>query len=248
MTQHSIPLVIAHRGAAGEAPENTLAAFRLGMEQGCDGIELDIHLTKDGELVVIHDPTLNRTTNGIGAVAEQSLAEIRQYDAGGWFHESFAGERIPTLEEVIDLAPPELLINVEIKGGIGKGVEETLARLLRRKNRLDTVVVSSFDFKSLAILKELEPSVKIGLLYNNRLAHHWKLPAAAGIEVYSLHMSMKRLDKEDAEAARQHGYAVYPWTVNDADKMRLAISYGADAIITDYPGRLRALLREVATG
>lgn len=248
MTQQAKPLVIAHRGAAGEAPENTLAAFRLGLEQGCDGFELDIHLTKDGEIVVIHDPTLNRTTNGKGAVAEQTLAEVRQYDAGGWFHESFAGERVPTLEEVFDLAPAELLINVEIKGGIGRGVEEALVGLLRRKSRLDTVVVSSFDYKSLAALKKLEPSVKIGLLYDNRLAYHWKLPAVAGIEVYSLHMSMKRLDREDAEDAKQHGYAVYPWTVNDADKMRLAISYGVDGIITDYPGRLRSLLSEAAIG
>ncbi|WNQ10261.1 glycerophosphodiester phosphodiesterase [Paenibacillus aurantius] len=238
------PLVIAHRGAAGEAPENTLASFKLALEQGCDGFELDVHLSKDGQIVVIHDPTIKRTTNGQGAVASLTLEELRQVDAGSWYGEAFTGERIPTLEEVFDLAPSDLLINVEIKGGIGEGMEEALIELMRRKNRVESVVVSSFDFKTLAALKRLEPAVRVGLLYNNRLSHHWKLPEAAGVETYSLHMHLRGLDAEDARDAQEHGYALYPWTVNEEEKMRQAVSYGVDAIITDYPGRLRTILEE----
>ncbi|WJH32926.1 glycerophosphodiester phosphodiesterase [Paenibacillus sp. CC-CFT747] len=243
-TNETKPLVIAHRGAAGEAPENTLAAFKLGLEQGCDAFELDVHLSKDGHIIVIHDGTINRTTNGTGAVADMTLEELRRYDAGSWFSEAYAGEKLPTLEEVFDLAPSGLMINVEIKGGIGAGMEETLVDLMRRKNRVETVVVSSFDFITLATLKKLEPTVRVGLLYDNRLEHHWKLPEAAGVETFSLHVAMRRLEAAHSADAQAHDYAVYPWTLNDETIMRKAISFGVDGIITDYPGRLRAILEE----
>lgn len=239
---HAMPIVIAHRGASGEAPENTIGAFRLGLEQGCDGFELDVHLSKDGEIVVIHDFTVNRTTDGQGDVKDMLLSELRELDAGKWFSDAFSGERIPTLKEVFDLSPPELMINVEMKGGIGSGLEEALAELLRQSNRLGTVIVSSFDYKGLANLKRIEPSVKIGLLYDLRMAYHWKLPAVAGCEVYSLHPGLRRIDAEDVKAVQEQGLSVFPWTVNEEEKLLQAISYGVNGIITDYPGRLRTIL------
>ncbi|MDQ0896529.1 glycerophosphodiester phosphodiesterase family protein [Paenibacillus sp. V4I7] len=144
-------LVIAHRGAKGEAPENTMAAFRLGLEQGCDAIELDIHLSKDGEIVVIHDDTMHRTTDISGKVNELTLAELKQADAGRWFHEKYAGERVPLLEEVFDLVPANIMINVEVKYSYGRKLESALVELMRRKNRIHNVVVSSFDHKVFAV-------------------------------------------------------------------------------------------------
>lgn len=235
------PWVIAHRGASDEAPENTLGAFALALEQGSDAFELDVHLSQDGHIVVIHDYAVDRTTNGSGLVSELSLSELQKFDAGSWFGAAFAGERIPTLEEVFDLTPANIVINVEIKGGIGKGIEEKLAALLRKRERLESVVVSSFDYKCLEKLKEVEPAARIGLLYDLRL-FHWRLPKAIDAEVYSLHPQYRKLDAEDIADAKAKGLAVFPWTVNEEKHLRKMIDYGATGIITDYPGRLRQIL------
>ncbi|WP_343045078.1 glycerophosphodiester phosphodiesterase [Paenibacillus lemnae] len=243
MSNKKVPIIFAHRGASGEAPENTLAAFSLGLEQGCDGFELDVHLSKDGEIVVIHDDTIDRTTNGSGKVRDMTVEQLQAVDAGAWFDEKYKGEVIPRLEEVFDLAPPEIVINVEIKGSCEGKLEPILVELLKRKGRLDTVVVSSFDWKSLKHLKQLEPAIKVGLLYNLNLDHHEHLPAAAGTEVYSLHPNMKRWEPKDITGPQAAGLQVYGWTINQAETMTEAIEMGMDGIITDYPGRLKALLK-----
>ncbi|WP_281166722.1 glycerophosphodiester phosphodiesterase [Paenibacillus ginsengihumi] len=126
------PLVIGHRGAAGEAPENTLASFRLALEQGADAVELDVHMSADGEIIVCHDATVNRTTDGQGAISTMSTAELRQLDAGRWFHERFAGERLPLLEEAFRLVPDNIMIHVEIKCPYSVRLEERLLGLLAR--------------------------------------------------------------------------------------------------------------------
>src|SRR5690625_6609337 len=126
------PLIIAHRGASGNAPENTLAAFQLAVEEGADGIELDVHLSKDGELVVIHDDTLDRTTNGTGRVQDKDLDELKTYDAGSWFDSKFASERIPLLQEVIDILPDDVFLNVEIKNSPTVRSEEHTSELQSR--------------------------------------------------------------------------------------------------------------------
>ncbi|MFC5648748.1 glycerophosphodiester phosphodiesterase [Paenibacillus solisilvae] len=240
------PIVIAHRGAAGEAPENTPAAFKLALEQGCDAFELDVHLSNDGQIVVIHDYAVDRTTDGHGDVSLLTVDELQRLDAGKWFHPSYQGEHIPTLEEVFDLTPPHIEINIEIKGGIGSGIEERLAELLRQKNRTGSVVVSSFHFNSLAALNRIEPALRIGLLYELWLKDHALLPKAAGIEAFSLHPSFRRLEAGQAEAAAAQGLAVYPWTVNAEADMTAMIEAGVSGIITDYPGRLRNLLERRA--
>ncbi|MDF2960939.1 MAG: glycerophosphoryl diester phosphodiesterase [Paenibacillus sp.] len=240
------PLVIAHRGAKGEAPENTLAAFQLGLEQGCDAIELDIHLSKDGEIIVIHDYTLDRTTDMTGTVNEMTLEEIKRADAGRWFDAKYEGERVPTLEEVFDLVPADVMINVEVKNTYGRQIEPALLELMKRKDRMHNVVVSSFDHKSLLFLKLLDPEVKIGLLYDFNAGRHSALTASIGAPVYSLHPGYKRIDKEDIADAIAQGLQVYAWTINDEDHMAEAVSCEVSGIITDYPGRLRSLLLQKA--
>jgi glycerophosphoryl diester phosphodiesterase len=240
-------LVIAHRGARGEAPENTLAAFRLGLEQGCTAIELDIHMSKDGELIVCHDATLNRTTDSSGTIHEMTVAELKRADAGRWFHEKYAGERLPLLEEVFDLTPSEVMINVEIKGSYGRKLEPALLQLMERKNRVENVVVSSFDHKSLMFLKLLEPEVRIGLLYDANISRHSALADTLGVPVYSLHPQYKRIDKEDVRDALARGLQVYPWTINDEAHLREAVACGVSGIITDYPGRLNGILSELGS-
>ncbi|ALS29923.1 glycerophosphodiester phosphodiesterase [Paenibacillus cisolokensis] len=235
-------LVIAHRGAKGEAPENTLGAFRLGLAQGCDAIELDVHLSKDGEVVVCHDFTLDRTTDKTGFIHDMTVAELKRADAGRWFHESYEGERIPLMEEVFDLVPPGIMINIEMKHSYGRKLEQALVELIRRKDRLRDVVVSSFDHKSLLYLKLLEPEIRIGLLYDANVVSHSGLAALTGLPVYSLHPSYRRIDKEDVRDCVRQGLQVYPYTINDEGQMRQAIDAGVSGIITDFPGRLRQLL------
>lgn len=236
------PMIIAHRGAKGMAPENTLAAFRLGLDQGCEGIELDIHLTADGEIVVCHDDTLDRTTDGKGRIYDKTLEEIKRYDAGSWYSDSFRGEKVPTLGEVFDVIPDSIMVNVEVKESYGGQIELKLADFLRRRKLLERVVVSSFDHKCVRRIKLLEPLTKIGLLYQNKLHDPAAYAGTFDVEVYSIHPHFRMIDAEDVAKAAGLGYRVYPWTANDEQDLRALIDYGVSGIITDYPGRLKNLL------
>lgn len=237
------PLIIAHRGAKGEAPENTLAAFQLGMDQGCDAIELDIHLTSDRQVVVIHDATVERTTTGSGEVQAMTLAELKKLDAGSWFSEAFAGEEIPTLAEVLELVPPKIMINIEMKGAPGKtGLVQALVELLREKQRIDSVVVSSFDYAALYELKKLEPGLRIGLLYMKERLSPADVKREAPVEIFSLHPHHEWITPEYVAEALEQGWILYPWTVNEEEQFREMLSAGVAGMITDYPGRLRRML------
>jgi glycerophosphoryl diester phosphodiesterase len=236
------PMIIAHRGAKGMAPENTLAAFRLGLDQGCEGIELDIHLTADGEIVVCHDETLDRTTDGKGRIRDKTLQEIKKYDAGSWHSDAFRGEKVPTLGEVFDLIPESVMVNVEVKQPYGGQIEDKLVDFLRRRDLFERVVVSSFDHKCVRRIKLQEPKTKIGLLYQSRLLDPAAYAKSFDVEVYSLHPYYRMIDAEDAAKAVKLGYRVYPYTANDELDLRELIDIGVSGIITDYPGRLKALL------
>jgi glycerophosphoryl diester phosphodiesterase len=238
------PMIIAHRGARGMAPENTLAAFRLGLSQGCEGIELDVHLTADEEIVVCHDLTLDRTTNGKGLIVEKSLSEIKTYDAGSWFGDDFKGETIPTLDEVFDLVPDTIMINVEVKYSYECRMENKLVEFLRRRNRLNHVIVSSFDHKCVRRIKQMEPEVKIGLLYQSNLLDPTAYAHSFDVEVYSLHPYFQMLDIEDVRKATENGIYVYPYTANEEKDLLQLSDFGVSGIITDFPGRLKALLKD----
>lgn len=241
------PLIIAHRGAAGEAPENTLASFSLALDQGCDAIELDVHLSADGQLIVCHDDDIDRTTTGKGRISEMSVFELKKYDAGLWFHEKFKNEKLPLLEEVFDLVPKETMINVEIKNipSYYHGIEQMLLDLMIEKNRVEQVVVSSFDHKCLVRLKQLEKEVKIGLLYYTNLFDHQRYANLLRVPVYSLHPQFEAIHHEDISNATKQGLEVYPWTVNKEEAMKKLIDSGVTGIITDYPGKLKQLLKEL---
>ncbi|MGG1552242.1 glycerophosphodiester phosphodiesterase [Paenibacillus ferrarius] len=238
----SKPLIIGHRGAAGEAPENTLASFALAVEQGAEGIELDIHISKDGEIVVCHDPTLDRTTNGSGLICEHDWQDIRQLDAGAWFADNYRGERVPLLREVFEMLPKGFFVNVEVKYAYEGRLEQALLAYLRESGRMEDVVISSFDHQCIRRLKLAEPDVKVGLLYAANLFDHAAYARQADIDVFSLHPNYQTIAASDVKGAATAGLAIYPYTVNEEEDFARMTEAGVSGIITDYPGRLRAFL------
>lgn len=242
MSQDKI-LIIAHRGTSSEAPENTLAAFRLALEQGCNAIELDIHLSADRRVIVCHDATIDRTTNGSGAIAEMTAEELQRYDAGSWYGKSFAGERLPLLDEVLDLVPASVGINIEIKSDKHPDVVETLLALLHARNRLDSVFFSSFGHDCLLRLKRKSPASRIGLLYEED-ADYPSFFERQQTEGYALHPYHKCVNEAYVAEAKKHGLQIYPWTVDDPDRMKELIRAGVSGIITNRPKLLRELLAQ----
>jgi glycerophosphoryl diester phosphodiesterase len=244
-----IPLIFAHRGASAEAPENTLPAFRLAVEQGADGLELDVTLSADGVPMVIHDDTLDRTTTGRGPVSGQPLAALQALDAGypAKFGARFAGTRLSTLAEVFQALAPPALINVEIKHDRSPGLElaARVVEAIRAHHMSERVIVSSFQRSSLARVKQRAPELPVGLLYANgplgpRWAH-WlggrKLPREAD------HPSALWLGSAGIGWCHQHGLRVNTWTVDDPAAMRRLIAAGVDGLITNVPAvavRVRA--------
>jgi len=229
-------LVWAHRGARTEAPENTLEAFSLAVEQGADGIELDVHMTADGEIVVAHDDTLERVSNGTGPIAAKTLAELKELDFSKGFPR-YSPARIPTLAEVFDLIKPTgLTINVEIKSGITvyDGIEKKLVRLAEMCGMSDRILYSSFNHYSLMILREIDPKVRIGLLYNEALIDPHLY--AQHVRADAIHPYYPTLMVPGSiEGCKKSGILIHPWTVNDRSAMRNLIDAGVDALITDVP-------------
>jgi glycerophosphoryl diester phosphodiesterase len=229
----------AHRGASGRAPENTLAAFRLAMEMGAEMCELDVQQTADDRLVVMHDDTLNRTTTGKGNLWEMTLAELQQHDAGAWFDRRFAGERLPTLEQVMALARGKMKLNIEVKM---HGHERNLAALVvdtvQREKFIDDCLVTSFDWKAVNEIKNLAPELKAGYIFG------WKEFSAevfdAPVEVLSAHYGLA--DAGFLERAHAAEKKVHVWTVNYKWMMRRLIKRGVDGIITNYPERLKEVV------
>ncbi len=239
------PLIFAHRGARDVAPENTLAAFDAAIQAGADGIELDVRRCRTGEVVVMHDEVVDRTTNGSGRVETISLEMLRLLDAGSWFAQEFRDERIPTLAETLDLVGHRLLVNIEIKATRlrSDGLEAEVVQLVRERDMQDRVIISSFNPAVLIRLKRLAPELPRGLLYAPDLpvylSRAWAVPL---IRPCALHPHYSMVTEHSVREARRAGYRVNAWTVNeDHDMMRL-INLGVDGIITDHPGRLYDLL------
>jgi glycerophosphoryl diester phosphodiesterase len=239
------PLVIAHRGASSEAPENTLAAFSRGLEIGADGFEFDVHMSKDGELVVIHDETVARTTSGSGWVRDMTLSELKALDAGSWFDLRFKGEKIPTLRQVLELiADRSKLINIELKSGIViyPLIERKVIEVLGEFNVLDKAIISSFNHYSLRIVKEVESKVKTGILYMEGLVEPWIY--ARRVPADCLHPAFYLIMPEIVRSAHDAGMFVNVWTVDKADDMKKMVVSGVDAVITNCPGEMISLLKE----
>nr|WP_279537976.1 glycerophosphodiester phosphodiesterase [Paenibacillus turpanensis] len=237
-------MIYAHRGASGDAPENTMAAFRLALEQGAEGIELDIHQTKDGQLVVIHDETLERTTNGSGLITSLTYDEIRSVDASFHF-ESYRGEHVPLLSEVLDLlSNTQIELNIELKNGIIRyeGMEERVIRLVREYGMENRVVFSSFNHYSVVDLIQAVPDMDCALLYTAGLYHPWKYANSLGAR--SLHPLFYSVDPEMVQGAHDAGLKVRPYTVNEEKDIRAMIANGVDAVITNYPSLMKQILTE----
>ena len=235
-------LVIAHRGASGYAPENTIAAFRKAVAMGVTFIETDLHLSRDARFVAIHDGTLDRTTNGKGAVHEFTLADLRKLDAGSWFGSEFAGERIPTLEEILQFAKKhDVVFYLELKPGGSWGGEHALIGALRESGEIARTVVISFDASILAAVRKIEPTLMTGLLYDGQAAD----PLTKALEVGARQLAVRGdlVSPSMIKEARRHDLQVVCWTVNHPAHLRLLMEAGVDGIMSDYPDRVIELNR-----
>lgn len=235
------PLAVAHRGAAGVAPENTMTSFKTAYEQDCDAIELDVHLTFDQEIVVCHDDTVNRTTNGKGRIRALTLDQIRQLDAGSWRDLQFTGEKIPRLSEVLEWLPLDIGLNIELKDSAGGMLETQVINMVRKFDRMESVLFTSFDHKMLYRLKKQAPEAKIGLVYGAKLLNPMQLVQDFGLEVFSLHPNYRMIDKADVETLKQHGLQVFVWTVNQANDIQQMKEIKVSGIISDYVSRVKEI-------
>ena len=224
-------LKIGHRGACGYAPENTLLSFDIALQLNVDMIELDVHVCRSGEIVVIHDSKVDRTTNGTGYVNERSLDELRILDAG-------KGEKVPTLQEALDLVNKKVKVNIELKGtDTAKPVFEILDKYIREFGwTYDDFLISSFNQDELKEFRSLVQRCNIGVLgidFSARLTEF-----AERIDAYSLNIYMNSITKELIDDTHRKNRRVFVWTVNDTEDIQRIRSMGVDGIISNYPDRL----------
>lgn len=231
----STPLIIAHRGASGDAPENTLAAFQLAETQQADGFEFDVHLSADGVPVVIHDRLLERTTNGRGLVSKHTVAELKALDAGD-------GEAIPTLEELFTAFEERMLYNIELKGFSFQSsqLEQAVADCVRRHGLASSVVATSFSFLNMHRYRSVrEPATLMGMI-------RYPSPQALSHYIFSGQVDHPYFGMVNASymdwAVKMKGMRVHVWTVNDLEEGKRLIDLGVHGIMTDYPGKMREAL------
>ena len=232
---------VAHRGASGHAPENTMEAFQKGFEMKADYIEIDVQMTKDGELVVIHDTTVDRTTNGTGKVGDLTLEEIRQLDAGSWFSEAYAGEKVPTFEEVLAEFRGKVGILIELKAPeLYPGVEEKIADALIERNMTipnnNKIIIQSFNHESMKKSKELLPNLSHGVLTGGSWADvtEEQLSQFAAYADY-FNPTMNIVTDELVSDVHEAGMDIYPYTSRSQEQALRLFDLNVDGIITDYP-------------
>ena len=228
---------IAHRGASGSAPENTLAAFKKALEIGVDAVELDLHGTADGEVVVIHDSTLDRTTNRHGHINETPLETVRGADAGGWFDAEFAGEPVPTLTEALACIGKETIAVLEIKDPL---IAEAVVAKIHETETLGATVVISFHTTVLQTIRTLEPRIATGWLIGGDNKHVSPIELCQQLGVLGsslLNVNHALITAEFAYEIRRRGIALWCWTVDDIARMRELQVLGVQGITSNYPER-----------
>jgi glycerophosphoryl diester phosphodiesterase len=234
---------MAHRGWSGKAPENTMTAIRLALaEPDIRAIEVDVQLSKDGVPVLFHDFSLERTTNGSGRVQDLTLAELRELDAGSWFGERFAGERIPALEEVLAAVKGRCTLNIELKtaADMHPGLAERVLKLLDQHGMKRDVYLTSFDHELIRQVRRLDAEVKTGLIVYGRPVMILEQLRQAGADMLS--MSYPFLTRELACEAIDQGFGVIAWTVDDPDAIRTIMKWHPQVqICTNHPDRMLAL-------
>lgn len=230
-------IIIAHRGASGHFPENTLCAFQRAVECGADMCELDVQLSHDGALVVIHDDTVDRTTGGSGPVNAMTLAELKRLDASAEFPE-FKGERVPTLDEVLSSLKGRCALNIELKA---PDVETKVCACIGAYDAFDSVIVSSFDWTALARVKKIDHRIRIGLLAEHGAM--WMMAAALSMGADAIHPRVDLVTETLCGAAHERKLKVYAWTADDPALMRRLAACGVDGIMTNFPERLRETMR-----
>ena len=245
--------IFAHRGASAYAPENTLEAFDLAVKMGADGVELDVHMTKDGELVVAHDEEIGRVSNGIGLIKNMTVSELKKYRFNRT-HPEYQDANIPTLREVYELLKPTgLQINTELKSGYGQDelMEERCLRLADELGMSGRVLYSSFSIASLRLLKRMDPGVRVGLLLaplgnkrkDRKVIDPWNLAQLLGID--AIHPHFSELLCHGADEAHAMGLQVNVWTTNAEEDIRRSLEAGADMLIGDYPDRMVKIRAEM---
>ena len=241
--------VIAHRGFSGAAPENTLSAVRAAIEIGADMVEIDVTLSGDGKIVVIHDETVNRTTDGEGEVADTTLADLRLLDAGSWFDPRFAGERIPTLDEVLAEVEGRILLNIEIKGeAVDRGIVGEVASAVREHGMNGQVVISSFSPAALQEMAAVASEIRTAVLYNTDF-HLGRdaVDIVSDLGASTFNIKRQRLTRKMLRRCQDHDIPVGIYTVNQPRRMRRLINKGVDAIFTDQPDLLIEILNRAQT-
>jgi len=235
--------VTAHRGASGLAPENTIASVKKAIELKADYSEIDAQEISDGSIIIFHDTSLNRTTGNNGNIWNQTLQTLSQMEAGSWFSEEFTGEKIPLLEEIIDLANDAMKLNIELKmNGNEKLLAKKVVKIVHNKNFVDRCIITSFDFNEVNKVREIDRNIKIGYIFKN-------IPE--DIDVFTadceiLSVSRKIVDSEFVNKAKLFNKEIHVWTVNNPEEMEKLINLGVDNIITDRPDVLRSVLNKLS--
>lgn len=240
------PAIFAHRGASAHAPENTLAAFEMALAENADGIELDVKLSADGHVVVIHDMTVDRTTSAHGRVKDLSLADLRTLGAGSFFSEKFQSEKIPTLEEVFETVGKRTFINVELTNynSPRDDLVESVCMLVKKFGLQERVMFSSFFASNLSKARSILPEVPRGLLAFNGLLGAWARSFGFAFGTYqALHPNLTDTTRQQMQRVHRLNRRVHVWTVNAAEDMRRLFNWGVDGIFTDDP-QLAVQVRE----
>lgn len=234
-------LIIGHRGARCCAPENTIPSFRLAIEAGVDGVEMDVHMSRDGEVVVIHDDTLDRTTTGSGYVKDYALAQLKALDAGIKFGGEWRGVRIPTLSEVLNEFGNRTSYIIELKHGsdVYPGIEERVISIVKKYGVKAKIV--SFDFDALERVRQLDSSIELGLIFIGK--PRWFIEAARRLEAQWLQAEYRLINEADVKVVHDAGLRLGVWTVNDVDTALRMVKMGVDEVTTDNPGLIIKALR-----
>jgi glycerophosphoryl diester phosphodiesterase len=240
------PLLIGHRGYPARFPENTLASFEGAIRAGCDMIELDVIFTRDRRVVVIHDDTIDRTTNGKGPVKNRTLEEIKRLDAGTWFDQRYSAERVPELSEVMKLVAARCLLNIEIKRSAfevtypADAIEHQVVKLVKASGAMDRVIISSFDTRILERIAAMDEPPAIAFI-SEREADQKVLDMLRRLKAFSWHPKFKILDRDQVDAMHAAGLRVFPWTVNTRKEAEKILSLRVDGLICNELRVMRAL-------